>query len=111
MQMATVLAGVASQRLLPSLKTQGMIPAVEFLMATPRVRELLSTGDTLALEKALIEGESYYGTQTFNMSLKELVESEIVSLDDALQASDNPDDLKLALRGIQTGSSAVSLKC
>ncbi len=111
MQMATVLAGVASQRLLPSLKTQGMVPAVEFLMATPRIRELLGAGDTLALEKALIDGESYYGTQTFNLSLKELVESETVSLEDALRASDNPDDLKLALRGIQTGSSTVSLRC
>lgn len=111
MQMATVLAGVASQRLLPSVKTQGMVPVVEILLATPRIRELLSNGDTLALERALVDGEDYYGTQTFNMALRELCESEVVSLEDALLASDNPDDLKLALRGIQTGLSASRIPC
>ncbi len=106
LQLSTVLAGVASQRLLPNLKTTGMVPAIELLMATPRVKELVFEGKTLELDKALTEGQEYYGTQTFNMSLKGHYESGLVSLEDALAASDNPDDLKLIIRGIQTGISA-----
>ena len=110
LQLATVLAGVASQRLLPCLSSSGMVPAVELLMATPRVRELVLEGKTLELDKALQEGQEYYGTQTFNMSLKSHYEGKLISLEDALAASDNPDDLKLQIRGIQTGVSASRLQ-
>ena len=109
LQLSTVLMGVASQRLLPNLKTSGMVPAVELLMATPRVRELVYEGQTLELDKALTDGAEYYGTQTFNMSLKSIYEAGLCSLDDAIAASDNPDDLKLLLRGIQTGTSGSRL--
>lgn len=109
LQLSTVLAGIASQRLIPNLKSAGMVPAVEILMPTPRVRELIYEGKTRELEKALTDGCEYYGTQTFNMSLKSLYEQKIVSLEDALAASDNPDDLKLIIRGIETGKSASRL--
>jgi twitching motility protein PilT len=109
LQLSTVLAGVASQRLIPNLKNPGMVPAVEVLMPTPRVRELIFEGKTRELHKALIEGEEYYGTQTFNMSLKGLYEQKLISLEDALAASDNPDDLKLLIRGIETGRSTVRM--
>jgi len=110
LQLSTVLAGVASQRLLPCLKTAGMVPAVELLIATPRVKELVFDGKTLELDKALQEGQEYYGTQTFNMSLKGHYEQGMISLEDALAASDNPEDLKLQIRGIQTGVSASRLQ-
>jgi twitching motility protein PilT len=103
-QMSTVLAGVASQRLIPCMSTARMIPAVELLLGSPRVRELLREGKTRELDKALTESAEYYGTQTFNMSLKAHIDAGRISVDDALAASDNPDDLKLALRGVTKGS-------
>jgi twitching motility protein PilT len=103
-QLSTVLAGVASQRLVPCLQTARMVPAVELLMATPRTREILREGKTRELEKALQEGAEYYGSQTFNMSLLTHLQAGRISLDDALNASDNPDDLKLALRGVTKGA-------
>jgi twitching motility protein PilT len=103
-QMSTVLAGVASQRLIPCMSTARMIPAVELLLSSPRVREILREGKTRELEKALVEGAEYYGTQTFNMSLKSHIDAGRISVDDALAASDNPDDLKLALRGVVKGT-------
>jgi twitching motility protein PilT len=103
-QLSTVLAGVASQRLVPCLQTARMVPAVELLMSTPRTREILREGKTRELEKALIEGAEYYGSQTFNMSLLQHLNAGRISLDDALNASDNPDDLKLALRGVVKGA-------
>jgi twitching motility protein PilT len=103
-QLSTVLAGVASQRLVPCLQTARMVPAVELLMSTPRTREILREGKTRELDKALTEGAEYYGSQTFNMSLLQHLQAGRISLDDALNASDNPDDLKLALRGVTKGA-------
>ena len=54
------------------------------------------------LPKALEEG-AYYGTMTFNQSLIRLFEAGNISLEDALAASDNPDELKLQMRGITQG--------
>jgi twitching motility protein PilT len=110
LQLAQVLQGIASQRLIPNLKDSGMVPAVEVLVATPHVKELIHEGKTLELDRALVDGNDYYGTQTFNMSLIELYHLGLVSLEDALAASDNPDDLKLSIRGIETGSSASRLR-
>jgi twitching motility protein PilT len=106
LQLSMVLEGVASQRLLPNVQSGGMIPAVELLLATPRVREILHEGKTRDLDKALTEGGEYWGTQTFNMSLKDLHERGLIALDDALAASDSPDDLRLALRGVVRGTTS-----
>jgi Tfp pilus assembly pilus retraction ATPase PilT len=69
------------------------------MCATPTTRELLLHGKTRELYKALKEG-GYYGCMTFNQSLKSLLERDLITLEDALHAADNPDELKLELRGI-----------
>ena len=55
------------------------------------------------LPKALAEGH-YYGTMTFNQSLIRLYEAGNISHEDALSNSDNPEELKLQMRGITQGS-------
>ena len=109
MQLSMVLGGVASQRLLPCVKGDHMVPAVEILMNTPRVSEILRTGATTDLELAMQEGADYYGTQTFNMSLQSLYEEGLVTLEEACMASDSPDDLRLAVRGINKGNNNFSV--
>jgi len=104
LQLSMVLEGVASQRLLPCVQTGRMVPAVELVMATPRIREILRQGQTNDLPAALQDGQAYYGTQTFNMSLKKIYEDGLVTLEDACAASDSADDLKLAIRGVVRGS-------
>jgi twitching motility protein PilT len=104
MQLSLVLEGVLSQRLVHSKATGRRVPALEILLPTPRVRELLRQGKTRDLDHALVDGASQYGTQTFNMALKALVDGAMVEESDAIAASDNPDDLRLALRGISRGT-------
>lgn len=106
LQLSMVIEGVVSQRLIPCIKEDRMVPAVEILMGSPRVREILRTGATTDLPQAMEEGEDYYGSQTFNMSLRNLHKEGLVSLEDACGASDSPDDLRLAIRGIVRGSGA-----
>tara|TARA_R110002072_G_scaffold299403_3_gene474913 strand:- start:53835 stop:54929 length:1095 start_codon:yes stop_codon:yes gene_type:complete len=103
MQLALNLAGVCSLRLVKNKDGTSMVPAVELMINTPTVRDLLEQGETRMLPKALAEG-SYYGTMTFNQSLIRLFQAGNISLEDALGASDNPDDLKMQMRGITQGA-------
>ena len=99
LQMSLLLEGVVSQRLLPNVDGNGRVPAIELMMATPTVRELLLAGKTRELYGAIKEG-GFFGCQTFNQSLKSLLDQGLVHLEDALAAADSPDELKLELRGI-----------
>ena len=106
MQLSMVLEGVLAQRLIPRRDGKGRIPAVELMIRSPTVKELLAEGKTIELYKAIKEGE-YFGSLTFNQSLKRLYEAEKVTLEDAMGAADNPDELKLEIRGILKGSRAA----
>ena len=99
LQLSMILEGVLSQRLLVRKEGAGRIPAVELLLSTPTIREILLEGRTQDLFGA-IRDSAFFGTCTYNQSLKTLYEKNIISLEDALAAADSPDDLKLEIRGI-----------
>ncbi len=99
LQLSLVLRGALSLRLLARRDGPGMIPAAEMLISTPTVRDLLEKGLTRQLGTALSEG-GYFGTMTFAQSLARLARQGCITEEDALAASDNPDDLRLELKGI-----------
>jgi twitching motility protein PilT len=101
-RLADNLACVLSQRLIPRSAGKGLVPAYEMMTQTPRIRELLEEGDTAEIART-IEGGASPGLVSFNQSLRRLVQSKLVDLKDALAASDRPDELILALRGITSG--------
>ncbi len=107
LQLGLVLEGVVSQRLITRRTTAGRVPAVEVLIGTPTVKEMIVEGRTRELPEALEEGYEYYGTQTFNQSLVGLVRDGLIDVEDAMAAADSPDELKLALRGITKGVSTI----
>jgi twitching motility protein PilT len=108
LQLAQLLEGVISQRLIPTKDGTARMPAIEIMMATPTVQELLLHGKTRELYKALKEG-SYYGCLTYNQSLKGMLERDLITLEDALAAADSPDELKLELRGISKDNRTAGL--
>ncbi len=83
----------------------GRVPAIEILLGTPTVKEMVLEGRTRELAQALEDGHQYYGSQSFNQSLVQLVNEGVIDFDDAMGAADSPDELKLALRGISKGAS------
>ncbi len=103
-QLSMVLEGVISQRLLRRKGAKGRVPAVEILLGTPTVKELLAEGKTHDLSKAISEGRSYFGSQTFAQGLMELVREGHVDAEEALLAADDPEELKLDMRGIRRGT-------
>jgi twitching motility protein PilT len=102
MRLADNLACVLSQRLIPRAAGKGMVPACEMMTSTPRIRELLEGGETGEISRT-IDGGQTAGLISFNQSLRRLVQHKLVDLRDALGASDRPDELVLALRGITSG--------
>lgn len=105
-RLADNLAGVLSQRLVPSL-SGGLVPAYELMVSTPHIRELLEEGQTTEMAK-VIESGTEAGLISFNQCLRHLVESQQIGLSDALATSDRPDELLLALRGIRGSADRVS---
>ncbi len=103
-QLSMVLQGVISIRLVRKKDSFGRVPAVELLMSSPTVIEILHDGRTRELRKAIYDGSEYFGSQTFNQSLKRLYRSGLISYEEALASADNPDELKLEIRGISKGA-------
>lgn len=100
-QMAGLLRAVVSQRLMKSSKGNSRIPAVEVLVSTPLIRDyILHEDKTSAIRDAIAAGTSQYGMQTFDQSLFYLYQSGLITLDEALRGSTNPDEFRLRLAGI-----------
>lgn len=84
----------------------GRVPAVEVLISTPLIRDcILHEEKTPSIRDAIAAGTSQYGMQTFDQSLFYLYTSGLISLDEALRGSTNPDEFRLRLAGIQNTSS------
>jgi len=104
-QLADTLQGVVSQRLLRRADITGRVPAVEVLWVTALVRKAIEENNMAEVSNALRQG-SFYGMQNFNQALVKLYNDGKVRLDDALSAATNPEEVMLAVRGIEPGSDA-----
>lgn len=104
-QLAQVLRAVVSQRLVPRADGKGRVPAVEILILTSRIRELISDSEkTMEIRKAIEEGNLHYGMQTFDQCLYALYKRNLISYDEALRQASNPGDLELRIKGILKGT-------
>jgi twitching motility protein PilT len=87
MRFAEALRAVVSQQLLPEKKEKSRVPAVELLIATPAVRDILRDGGrTGELRKLMADGRKQHGSQTFQQNLDELVENNLISPETAKAA-------------------------
>jgi twitching motility protein PilT len=101
---AGALRGIVSQRLVTRADGKGRVPAVEVLVSTGRVYDrIIDPEATIEIRDIIGEG-SFYGMQTFDQALVGLVESGLVTEEDARFASTSPHDFVLALRGTLTRS-------
>jgi twitching motility protein PilT len=105
LQLSNVLRGVVSQRLIPRIEGKGRVAAVEVMISTGRVRELIDDREkTIQLKDAIAQGFTTYGMQTFDQALMDLVKRKVISYEEALRQSSNPDDFKLKFSGIDSTS-------
>ena len=101
LQLGAVLKAVISQRLVPRADGKGRVPAIEVLLATARVRELIEDKDrTKEIPDAIAQGHVSYGMQTFDQSLMWLLRAGHISYEEALRQATNPDDFALRVSGV-----------
>jgi twitching motility protein PilT len=104
-QLAATLRAVISQRLVPRADGDGRVPAVEVMIVTAYVRECILTPEkTRLIREAIAAGTSQYGMQTFDQSLWDLFQQNLVTYEVALENASNADDFKLRAQGISSTS-------
>ena len=87
MRFAEALRAIVSQQLLPEKKDKGRVPAVELLIATPAVRDILrDRSRTGEVRKQMADGRKQHGSQTYQQHVDELVEGNFIPSDTAKAA-------------------------
>jgi twitching motility protein PilT len=92
-QLSFVLEGVIAQQLLPRKSGQGRVLAVEMLIPTPAIRNLIREDKVHQIYSMMQSGQAQYGMITMNQSLFELYKNGAISERDALSRSQVPDEL------------------
>lgn len=104
-QLAAVLKAVVSQRLIPKKDGSGMVPAVEILISTARMREcILDENRVSEIPEVISVGHTTYGMQTFDQSLLGHLTNDLISYEEALRQSSNPSDFELKIKGVTSES-------
>jgi twitching motility protein PilT len=101
------MKGIVAQKLLPSIKPGvGRVPTVEIMTFNPTVRKLLLEGHDEKLADAIVMC-SKEGMQDFTMSLKELVDKDLIDRATAFEVAPNVDALRMALKGISVRAPGI----
>jgi twitching motility protein PilT len=99
-QLASLLKGVISLRLLPAKDGKGRIPAYEVMLLTPTISRLIREGKIWEIPQ-FIEDGGVFGMQSFNQSLVKLVQEGKIDENEAAEFADNKDEFSLSLKGIR----------
>ena len=97
-QLSLALQGIVSQQLLPRRDGQGRIVAVETLVTTPAVRNLIREGKSHQI-LSVIQTGAKFGMLAMDTALRDLCRAGLIAEDEALMRSNDPDTLQRLLRG------------
>ncbi|MDX2174958.1 MAG: PilT/PilU family type 4a pilus ATPase [Candidatus Sumerlaeia bacterium] len=98
LQLSMNLRAIVSQRLVPAARG-GRVPALEILINTPFIAELIQKGDIGAMKDAIAESR-HEGLQTFDQHLLDLWKAGAISPEEALRNADSANNLRLRMRGV-----------
>jgi twitching motility protein PilU len=97
MDLSLNLKGVVSQRLLPLKEGKGRIPAVEVMLNSPLISDLIFKGEVHEIKEVMKKSREL-GMQTFDQSLFDLHEAGRISYEDALRFADSTNEVRLAIK-------------
>ncbi|MFW5947219.1 MAG: type IV pilus twitching motility protein PilT [Gemmatimonadota bacterium] len=98
-RLAESIVAVISQRLLPRKNEPNRIAAVEVMVATSTIRDLILDPERVdEITDLIAEGREQYGSQTFDQHLMDLVKEDRVEFEVAKAAATNPSDFELRMR-------------
>jgi len=97
MDLSLNIRAIISQRLLPIKNSKGRIPAVEIMLNSPLISELIFKGNVPEIREVMKRSREE-GMQTFDQALFDLYEAELISYEDALRNADSLNDLRLQIK-------------
>jgi twitching motility protein PilU len=97
MDLSLNLKGLISQRLIPKIDGAGRIPAIEVMLNTPLMTDMILKGEVHEM-KALIARSNEAGMKTFDQSLFDLYEAQKITFEDALRNADSINDIRLRIK-------------
>ena len=95
--MSLNLRAIVSLRLIPREGSKGRVPAVELLLASPYISDLIQKGEVHEIKEQMKKSRAL-GMQTFDQSLIDLYERHEISQEDALRFADSKGEVQLAIR-------------
>lgn len=112
-QIRSILAGtvqaIISQRLVARSDKPGRVPLCEVLVSTAAVKECVGDAEKMRMLHSLIEDDrGAHGMQSFDQSIIQLFNQGLISYETAIDNANNPHDVEMAMRGINTSSSRLS---
>jgi len=109
-QLSMVLEGILSQRLLPRWKRTGRVLALEILILSPAIRNLIREDKLHQVYSMMQTGQAQYAMQTMNQALADLVSQKVIACELAMELTTLPEELtKLLERSGRVRSSPKSL--
>jgi len=97
MDLSLNLRALISQRLLPMCDRKGRVPAVEVMLNSPLISDLIFKGEIPGI-KEVMKRSAELGMQTFDQSLFDLYEKGMITYEDALRNADSMNDLRLQIK-------------
>ncbi len=98
MQLAKCLNAIVSQRLLKRRDGKGRVAVQEIMINTPTVQKMIEENKIGAIGKAIEDSAAFYKMQSFNQALLANIKAKLISTEEALAFSNNPNDLKIRLQ-------------
>jgi twitching motility protein PilU len=97
MDLSANLRALISQRLIKSRSGEGRVAAIEILLNSPLIKDLILKGE-LAEIKPIMTKSREIGMQTFDQALFDLYEADQITYDDALRYADSQNELRLRIK-------------
>ena len=97
MDLSLNLKALVSQRLMPRQEGRGRVAAVEVMLNTPLISDLIFRGDVAEI-KEVMKRSRELGMQTFDQALFDLFEAQSITFEDALRNADSVNDLRLQIK-------------
>ena len=108
--LALNLRGIIAQQLIPTRDGAGRVAAIEILLNSPYISELIKKGEVGSI-KEVMEKSNELGMQTFDQALFNQYQQSLITYADAIHHADSPNDLRLMIKlrsGEEGGSGALS---
>jgi len=97
MDISLNLRALVSQRLVPKQNSKGRVAAIEVMLNSPLIADLIFKGEVAEI-KEIMKKSRNIGMQTFDQALFDLFESNLITYEDALRNADSVNDLRLQIK-------------